>query len=844
MKKFSSSAGASTTDSVSVAGSRYFGGSSSVVGGIGLMSARESVTTTDSFTDEHHTMTKAELEYQPSELEHQLIDEVTAEVKERVVFGQGSTTWGLKWECGTVDDPAHLLGGWLSQVSRSILSSGVSNGNTRFCVLDDEHREFQQCLDERLKVRRSITYEEMHTVRSRCQENKKDGKPEAWYIQVFGKGVRWELMPVNKLDRDLILRWTAALQFRSGSYDPSISGDAMRARKAAVWAQSKYRMWKAKQRVQRRRDRKNALVNRLAAAIGMDGWGLGDSDDEDEDGGNDGGFLETYKNQVYDAGASVVNTAWAAVGSWLGLGGLPTTVPEEEEEAKESPSSTSTTRRGSIQVQFSNDLPPLQPGEVEDEMWENQRWTPATGWSTKTLGKTERCPFTDRLGRGNFSKEGGVPLPAGWEAKSSWQLDLSAVNKGRCDKEGFCYSLDWPLLDADFARGRFVITQGPRDFVRRRRWYRRRVCANESNLLDTTSPILMHGWLGSKSPGTGRWNTRMFVLTRPGLRIGEALTKFPAITQFRFSFKEYEAVLENGGVDGAKWRALTDKQCTTVELDPRLCVVDETVANGKYPGYFCLVLDGKQRKRQFNANDSGGREAWANAIRTALEDALKSKRPRTMRLVGGAFETTSYPTIIMDSLLLAPIDAVEEAFFQSPSVVAAVNIRSGFQQPSVSSWNGNTKTITYTDNARGGQVNETWIRARTEPGRGFVVDRRIEAPHAQFGDEHAIKCRFVLIAAEMLGEPACRVLVSVDVEFTKPTMMIGYITSEARKALTVSLREIWLPAVVGYLQGKGMLMSQPLGDGTKIAWGVSQLGTSHSKKFGKQDSGQIEVGKI
>ena len=165
-------------------------------------------------------MTRAELEYQASETEHQLMDEVTAQIKERLVFGQGSTSWGLRWECGTVDEPDYLLGGWLSQVSRSMISSGITNGQTRFCVMDDSTQQFQQCLDERLKVRRSIPYDEMHTVRPRCQESKKDGKDAIWYLQVFGKGVKWELMPIGRNDRDVILRWTAALQYRSGSFDP------------------------------------------------------------------------------------------------------------------------------------------------------------------------------------------------------------------------------------------------------------------------------------------------------------------------------------------------------------------------------------------------------------------------------------------------------------------------------------------------------------------------------------------------------------------------------------------------------------------------------------------------
>jgi hypothetical protein len=287
--------------------------------------------------------------------------------------------------------------------------------------------------------------------------------------------------------------------------------------------------------VQKRRERKNAFGNRLAAAIGFNSWDAGDSDDEDEE-----GYFAQYSNQVYELGSSAITNAWSTVGSWLGLGGAATTIHESDEEKDKTEDTTTNdkAKRISTAVQYSNDLPPLLAGEIEDEVWENQRWTPATGWTAKTLGKTERCAFTDHLGRGSFQKpsdiEGGPAIPADWEVLGAWQIDMSGVNKGRCDKEGYCYSLDWPLLDADLARGRFNVAQGARDFVRRRRWYRRRACSKASNLLDTTSPILSIGWMGSRSPGTGRWHSRLFVLTRPGLQIGSTVTKAPPSPSFDF----------------------------------------------------------------------------------------------------------------------------------------------------------------------------------------------------------------------------------------------------------------------------------------------------------------------
>jgi hypothetical protein len=192
-------------------------------------------------------------------------------------------------------------------------------------------------------------------------------------------------------------------------------------------------MYKAKRRVQRRRERKNALLNRLALAVGYDGWDDGDSDDEDDD---IGGGLVSY---AYDVGTSVVNMAWSAVGSWLGLGGAPPLIEDPEREDGEDdgsaqmgvPNRGRPKTRDSTFVQFSHELPQLGPGEVEDEVYENQRWAVAQ-WSTVGLGVTERAPFSDRLGRGKLEDprkpNGGLPLPKGWKTVGEYAVDAS----GRC----------------------------------------------------------------------------------------------------------------------------------------------------------------------------------------------------------------------------------------------------------------------------------------------------------------------------------------------------------------------------------------------------------------------------
>jgi hypothetical protein len=321
-------------------------------GGIGI-SGKESVGTMESFTEEQHSMTRAEQEYLMNNEEQEAWDDITKEVRLRLVMGDGNTHFGLRWECGTVDQPDFLLGGWISQAStKSFLSSQVTNGQTRFCVLEDGSRQLQQCLDATLKVRRYLNYDEIHTVRPRFQSG-------VWFFQIYGKTTRWELMPINRIDRDLVCRWVAALHYRSGCYDPSLAREVLLATKAAIAIQCKFRVWKAKEKMERKKERKNALLNQLATFVGF-GWDAGDSDDED--------FQEGYVSAVVEAASSL----WGHVGSWLGLGG--TEVIEEGIEEGEEEILLRDNKHKSTAVQEANDLKPLEEGEVEDEVWENQRW--------------------------------------------------------------------------------------------------------------------------------------------------------------------------------------------------------------------------------------------------------------------------------------------------------------------------------------------------------------------------------------------------------------------------------------------------------------------------------------
>jgi hypothetical protein len=159
----------------------------------------------------------------------------------------------------------------------------------------------------------------------------------------------------------------------------------------------------------------------------------------------------------------------------------------------------------------------------------------------------------------------------------------------------------------------------------------------------------------------------------------------------------------------------------------------------------------------------------------------------------------------MDSVILVPVDSVEEACFASPAVQAAIIVRQGCKNPKTGSWTGSERTIEY-DSGTDGHVVEHHVRARSEKGQGYIVDRAVQSPQAHFGEEFRLKMRFVLVAAEFeKNKNCCRVIVSIDVELLKHTMMVGYIQSTCRRNASAYIADIWLPAVLGYLEGKGLV---------------------------------------
>ncbi|CAN1281796.1 Intermembrane lipid transfer protein vps13A [Linum perenne] len=103
-----------------------------------------------------------------------------------------------------------------------------------------------------------------------------------------------------------------------------------------------------------------------------------------------------------------------------------------------------------------------------EEIFENQRYHPTSGWGSKLNGSQNSDP--GRWSTRDFSYSSKdffePPLPSGWQWASSWIIDKSEV----VDGDGWAYapefhSLKWPPTSR---------SNSSLDVVRRRRWMRRR----------------------------------------------------------------------------------------------------------------------------------------------------------------------------------------------------------------------------------------------------------------------------------------------------------------------------------------------------------------------------------
>ncbi|KAF6156505.1 hypothetical protein GIB67_011306 [Kingdonia uniflora] len=128
---------------------------------------------------------------------------------------------------------------------------------------------------------------------------------------------------------------------------------------------------------------------------------------------------------------------------------------------------------------------------AEEEVFENQRYQPISGWGNKWPGFRGNDPAHWSTGDFSYSsKEFFEPsLPPGWQWKSTWAIDKSQF----VDSDGWAYgpdyqSLKWPLTTK-------LSIRSPNDFARRRRWVRmkQRLNTESSNRPNNEITVLSPG---------------------------------------------------------------------------------------------------------------------------------------------------------------------------------------------------------------------------------------------------------------------------------------------------------------------------------------------------------------
>uniref|UniRef100_A0A673UPR8 Tectonin beta-propeller repeat-containing protein 1 n=1 Tax=Suricata suricatta TaxID=37032 RepID=A0A673UPR8_SURSU len=95
-------------------------------------------------------------------------------------------------------------------------------------------------------------------------------------------------------------------------------------------------------------------------------------------------------------------------------------------------------------------------------IYENQRWNPVTGYSSRGL-PTDRYMWSDASGLQECTKAGTKPPSLQWTWVSDWAVDFSVP--GGTDQEGWQYASDFPASYHGY--------KTMKDFVRRRCWARK-----------------------------------------------------------------------------------------------------------------------------------------------------------------------------------------------------------------------------------------------------------------------------------------------------------------------------------------------------------------------------------
>ena len=726
--------------------------------------------------------------------EGEIEDIIAQKIRDVLVFGHPKS-FGLVHRVGTVDFPEEQLGSWLN------LITGKKKKNLSFFMLDDANSSLVQKRGKHDKPGRTEKrkYSDISYVHVKVSE-----KPYQCSFHVETEsGKAWVLRPIQDDDSDVVIHWVAALRYRANLYPDNLLFQQQKALKAVVWLQSKYRQKKAVEKAERRRERRRGLLNKAM------GWLYGGYDDSDSDSDDDveeedplqqqnnGGFTSMLASIIQDAYQATFASTEDGV--------------DEEELRKQLQMDEETKNKFRLELANAselldkNELKPLLQNELEDEVWENERWVLKTrDWAPST---GNRLQFTDRIGRrpGKSMDKVVLPMPTEWEVKSDFQIDMSGLNTARCGKDGWCYQLDFGPIESDLAKGKFQIKPSTGHVVRRRRWYRRRVLKDGKQ--PAISHVLWHGWLGKKGLTTGRWTNRYFVLTN-GMVINGKRTGV-SLSYFRYKTADHMKYIE--AQDTSVWESLTPKDIKTYNLDGSKVNKDE-----KKPGYFSLQLSHERRlKRVFNATNEDAREIWLKWIKYAVSDQEKrfTLTRITMQKTLAAKKETSYdmiPTLawsLLDCLVPAHVDTfVHLAYFDTTfltnlnKALHCVNFNQTLPWTARDGRKGSRREYQYILPRQNSKLASTLSRTRViekfkiekhDPGLGIYVTKSLEFPDITYGD--LFRCMVRTVVTKWKGNRA-RVCVSMEVDLkTQDQGIFDYLESLMRKYTLQYYQDIWMP---------------------------------------------------
>ncbi|KAL4670089.1 hypothetical protein H8959_008643 [Pygathrix nigripes] len=123
-------------------------------------------------------------------------------------------------------------------------------------------------------------------------------------------------------------------------------------------------------------------------------------------------------------------------------------------------------------------------------IYENQRWNPVTGYTSRGL-PTDRYMWSDASGLQECTKAGTKPPSLQWAWVSDWFVDFSVP--GGTDQEGWQYASDFPAS--------YHGSKTMKDFVRRRCWARKCKLVTSGPWLEVPPIALRDVSIIPESPG-------------------------------------------------------------------------------------------------------------------------------------------------------------------------------------------------------------------------------------------------------------------------------------------------------------------------------------------------------